>query len=188
MKLYVCCFSTFVALNVLGPIVSASTLTPSRISSARSVPSAVVVQQPSSSSQYKSFHEWKNSMVSTAETKARQTQDAIMSKQRSSASTNDPNLTTSKGSSEAGLSSQIQQMQLQLEKEEYQVSIAKELTISDYFVGYLTKQKDLKAAISEVSGRLTPEEVAELMSAYATNFFSSQPSVGAMSNRSGSNQ
>lgn len=188
MKLYVCCFSTFVALNVLGPIVSASTLTPSRISHARLTAVTAAVQLPTTTSQYKSFHEWKNSMVSSAETKARQTQDAIMLKQRSSASTTDPNLAGGKGTSEGGLSSQLQQMQFQLEKDEYQVSIAKELTISDYFVGYLTKQKDLKAAISDVSGRLTPEEVAELMSAYATNFFSSQPSVGATSIRSGSNQ
>lgn len=171
MKLYVySTTSTFVALLLLGSFSKATTLTPVRFS----MPVPIVV--PAKIHQFKSFHEWKASMVGAAEAKARQTQDAVMIKQRSSASASpmDPNANM-KGGSEAGLSAQIQQMQNQLEKDEFQVSIAKDLTISDYFVGYLTKQKDLSAAITEVSGRLTAEEVAELMAAYANNFFSSQP-------------
>lgn len=127
-------------------------------------------------------------MITAAEIRARLSQDAVMTKQRSSASA-DPNANMKSGA-EGGLSSQIQELQNQVEKDQYQVSIAKDLTISDYFVGYLTKQKDLSAAINEVSGRLTAEEVAELMSAYANNFFSSQPATGAASSpaRAGSNQ
>ena len=88
----------------------------------------------------------------------------------------DPNL-QAKATLESGLNQSLAEMQQQAEKEQYQLSVAKDLTISDYFVGYLTKQKDLSAAIKDVSGRLTPDEVSELMYAYANNFFSSKPST-----------
>jgi len=189
-----------VALSLLGSYSKASTLTSSHflLGSAPVVAAATSQTQSSlpltgtqKTHQYKSFHEWKNTMVSSAELRAKQAQDAVMLKQRTSASTKDPNLNKSNGG-ESGLSNQMQTLQNQLEKEEYQLSLAKDLTISDYFVGYLTKQKDMSAAITEVSGRLTPEEVAELMSAYANNFFSTTraataPSSGSLM-RAGSNQ
>ncbi|MBC7466397.1 MAG: hypothetical protein H7256_10425 [Bdellovibrio sp.] len=184
MKLYVYSISTFVALGLLGSFSKAATLTPARFSST----STVAATATTKGHQFKSFHEWKTGMISAADTRAKQAQDAIMLKQRTSASA-DPNAALKTGS-EAGVSGQIHEMQNQLEKEQYQLSIAKELTISDYFVGYLTKQKDLTAAINEVSGRLTPEEVAELMSAYANNFFTSVPANSAVNApaRAGSNQ
>ena len=49
--------------------------------------------------------------------------------------------------------------------------MAKDLSVTDYFVGYLTKMQDKKAAFNEVAGKLTAEEVAELMSAYANSVF-----------------
>jgi hypothetical protein len=55
----------------------------------------------------------------------------------------------------------------QLEKEELNLSNLKDLGISDYYVGYLLKQGSLDDAINSVSGKLTPEDVAELMRAYA---------------------
>ncbi len=58
----------------------------------------------------------------------------------------------------------------QLSKEQLQITIAGELTISDYFAGYLNKQNNLQMAINSVAGKLSSEEVAELMSAYAYNF------------------
>ena len=54
-----------------------------------------------------------------------------------------------------------------------QGDIAKDLTLADYFAGYLTKQRDQAQAIKEVSGRLSPEEVAELMTIYANSVFGS---------------
>ena len=61
----------------------------------------------------------------------------------------------------------------QLEKEELNLSNLKELGISDYYVGYLLKQGSLEEAISAVSGRLSTEDVAELMRAYAEQFSTS---------------
>jgi hypothetical protein len=42
-----------------------------------------------------------------------------------------------------------------------------ELTVSDYFVGYLSRFKDKKAAFQSAAKNLDFNEVAELMSAYA---------------------
>jgi hypothetical protein len=181
VKLYVYSISTFVALSLSGSFSTALALTPTRISAAPSSATAARTNQ------YKSFHEWKNSMISSAEARAKVSQDAVSSK-RGSAST-DPNL-INKTNSEAGISTRLEELHNQAEKDSYQVSMAKDLTISDYFVGYLTKQKDLTGAINEVAGRLSTDEVAELMSAYSTNFFSSQRINSALTGpaRSGTNQ
>ncbi len=53
---------------------------------------------------------------------------------------------------------------------------AEELTVADYFAGYLTKQRNQAQAIKEVSGRLSPDEVAELMTIYANSVFGSHSS------------
>jgi hypothetical protein len=54
--------------------------------------------------------------------------------------------------------------------------MAKDLSVTDYFVGYLTKLQDKKAAFNEVAGKLTAEEVAELMAAYANSVFGTHTS------------
>jgi hypothetical protein len=43
-------------------------------------------------------------------------------------------------------------------------------------VGYLTKIHDKKSAFKEVAGKLSPEEVAELMNAYANSVFGAHSS------------
>ncbi|MFZ3229599.1 MAG: hypothetical protein WA160_05295 [Pseudobdellovibrio sp.] len=177
--LYVYSITVFVALSLIGSFSKATIISSVHANPASlamtSIPLAV-----QSKNQFKSFREWKNSMIASADGRLKQSQDAISAKQRTSAS--ESRITT-----EAGILSNLTELQNQAEKDMYQVSMAKDLTISDYFVGYLTKQKDMPAAINEVSGRLTAEEIAELMSAYANNFFTSQP-VTAAPLRSGSNQ
>ncbi len=172
MKLYVTSISTFIVFALISISGAATPL-----------PAAKDI----GAFQFKSFREWKFSMVSSAELQAKQSRSAVFLKQRIAASSTDPNL-IQKSNPESGLSSQLQELQKQAEKDEYQLTITKELTISDYFVGYLTKQSDIKAAINEVSGRLSPEEIAELMAAYANNFFSSRPTSGLSPARAGSTQ
>lgn len=109
----------------------------------------------------KSYREWKQSMVSDAEGRVKSLKETLLKSR---------GLTLS--ATEAGLSGSLQKM---LDKEELQLSLTQDLSISDYFVGYLTKQKSVNQAIKEVSVRLSAEEVAELMTAYADNFFSSKP-------------
>ncbi len=177
MKLYVISTSTFIVFALFSMAVHATPV---------SNPSAAAAKQLISF-QFKSFREWKNGMIYMAEAQAKQSKNAVAMKQRIAASTTDPNL-SQKQNLESGLSMQLEELQKQAEKDQYQLSITKELTISDYFVGYLTKQNDMKAAINEVSGRLSAEEIAELMAAYANNFFSSRPSSGMAPTRAGTSQ
>lgn len=107
----------------------------------------------------KSYHEWKDAKIHLSESRIK-TLKKISS---------DPNLKI-KSNSEAGLSEELAQEILNL-------SISRDLTISDYFVGYLTQQSSLNTAVKDVAGRLSQEEVAELMMAYAEHFFQTRPST-----------
>jgi hypothetical protein len=55
-----------------------------------------------------------------------------------------------------------------------QTEMAKGLTMADYFAGYLTMQKNQAEAIKQVSSRLSPDEIAELMTIYANSVFGTQ--------------
>lgn len=113
------------------------------------------------SSGVQSYREWKNAKIHDAQMKIKNIKEKIGI---------DPNLLIKNVGSEAGLSRE-------LEREILNLSFTQDLTISDYFVGYLTRQASLDAAIKDISLRLTSEEVAELMSAYAENFFQTKPSA-----------
>ncbi len=117
----------------------------------------------------KSFREWKNAKIQEAEVRLKE----LKTKSK------DPNLSHKKGS-EAGLS---EELQYELELEHTNLSLSRDLTISDYFVGYLSKQNSLTAAINEVAGRLSPAEVAELMLSYADRFASLHPTAVKMAPR-----
>ncbi|MBC7740689.1 MAG: hypothetical protein H7061_00730 [Bdellovibrionaceae bacterium] len=115
----------------------------------------------------KSYREWKQYMVADAELRLRVTKDAMIGKSKAAPA----------NTIDSVLNNELKNLQNQFDKEKLQLSMTHDLTISDYFVGYLTKQKHLANAIKEVSGRLSAEEVAELMGAYANNFFSSTPRI-----------
>ena len=102
-----------------------------------------------------SYREWKNSKIHDAQMKIKTIKDKLGT---------DPNSQIKSAGTEAGLSKE-------LEREILTLSLTQDLTISDYFVGYLTRQASLDAAIKDVAIKLTAEEVAELMAAYAENFF-----------------
>lgn len=174
VKLHVLSISTFLLLSFAPPFLMAGA--PLQVAPAVKVPIY----------NFLSFREWKNSMIWAAESRLKGTQNALNLNHRLSASA-DPNLKGS-GGAESGLSVNLQELQKQAEKDQYQLLITKELTISDYFVGYLTKQKNITDAIKEVSGRLSAEEIAELMSAYANNFFTSKPTSPSAPSRAGFNQ
>lgn len=162
--LHVCCsIRTLVvlafALIAQSSIVNASMVVPK----APRQQVTVIHAGPSSNTAVKSYREWKQSKISEAEGRVKNLKETLLKSKGLSLS-----------ATEAGLSSNLQTM---LDKEEMLFSMAQDLTITDYFVGYLTKQKSVSQAIKEVSTRLSPEEVAELMTAYADNFFSSKPSA-----------
>ncbi len=129
------------------------------VAAAPSAPASATA--PTVTAPIKSYREWKQTMISDAGSRVKSLKENLWKSRTSASST-----------TEAALAPGLQNM---IDKEELQFSLAQDLTISDYFVGYLTKQKSLSTAIKEISGRLSAEEVAELMTAYADNFFSSKP-------------
>ncbi len=100
----------------------------------------------------KSYREWKNTMVDAAQLRVQKTKNSLEQHRQLSGLLIDPNLKN------------------QLSKEQLRAALASELTINDYFVGYLNKQTNLQQAIKGVAGKLSDDEVAELMSAYAYSF------------------
>lgn len=125
----------------------------------------------------KSYREWKVERVQLAQVKVTAIKAQIDAKKssRTAAIGVDPNIANS-STLEAGIGQDlsIEKLERQLRMEQYDLEVAKDLSVTDYFVGYLTKVQDKKAAFNEVAGKLTPEEVAELMTAYANSVFGAQ--------------
>lgn len=141
-------------------------------------PPVVAATAPAPASNIKSYNEWKKSKVAEIENKIKTLRERISNQSvRKIGSSKDPNMALSKTEFEGGLSSELQS---QLEREMLSLSMSHDLTISDYFVGYLTKQTSLEVAIRDVSARMTPGEVADLMVAFAEHFFQAR-SMGAKS-------
>lgn len=123
----------------------------------------------STTANIKSYNEWKKSKIAEIENKIKTLRERISNQSvRHIGSSKDPNMALSKTEFEGGLNSELQG---QLEREMLSLSMSHDLTISDYFVGYLTKQTSLEVAIRDVSARMTPDEVADLMVAFAEHFF-----------------
>ena len=101
---------------------------------------------------YKSYKEWKSQMVDQAQARLDRIKATLEQQRTTAGSKVDPNLKN------------------QLAREQLQVTISGELSITDYFVGYLNKQTDVAEAIKNTSGKLSAEDVAELMTAFAYNF------------------
>ncbi len=119
----------------------------------------------------KSFREWKSEKVQDALGKVTVTKTKIQI-----AKTKDPNLNRRKSALEATSGINSETLEEQLEQDQATLEMAKDLSVTDYFVGYLTKVDDKKAAFNEVAGKLTAEEVAELMAAYANSVFGTHSS------------
>lgn len=122
----------------------------------------------------KSYREWKMDKVQLAQGKvvSIKTQIDLKKVNRIAAPSVDPNM-AQKMSLEAASSQDmsVEKLERRLREEQYSLEVAKDLSVTDYFVGYLTKVQDKKAAFHEVAGKLSPEEVAELMTAYANSVF-----------------
>ena len=114
----------------------------------------------------KSFREWKSEKVHDALTRVTSTKTKIQL-----AKSKDPNLVRRKAGLEATSGVNSENLESQLQQDQSILEMAKDLSVTDYFVGYLTKIQDKKAAFNEVAGKLTSEEVAELMTAYANSVF-----------------
>lgn len=114
-------------------------------------------------SSFKSYKEWKSEKVQEAVVRL----DAV--KGRLGRRSMDPNLQKTTGTE--GRDPETKRLENEIHSDELSVESAKELTVSDYFAGYLIKVQNKRAAFKEAAGKFTAEEVAELMSAYADSVF-----------------
>lgn len=137
---------------------------------------AVVAAPAAAVSHVKSYREWKNERVQDAQGKVASLKTQIETRKQARAAIGvDPNLAIgrTRGGLEAVASRDLalEKMEKDLREDQYDLDVANDLTVTDYFVGYLTKVQNKKAAFQEVAGKLSPEEVAELMTAYANSVF-----------------
>lgn len=123
----------------------------------------------------KPFKEWKNEMIESAKQRWNTSKSQLEIYEGSVSSKS-----AIQSKSEEGLDPQREQLQDQIQADESYLLFTKDLTVSDYFVGYLVKQKNPQTAFKEAALKLIPEEVAELLNAYA-NHISESNSVGKSS-------
>lgn len=112
----------------------------------------------------KSYREWKTEKVTQASLRVNSVKAQLDKK-------TDPNLAMRTKTQLEGKNPATEKLERTLRVEQYDLELARDLSVTDYFVGYLTKVQDKKAAFQEVAGKLSPEEVAELMTAYANSVF-----------------
>ena len=110
--------------------------------------------------QLKTYSEWKQLKAAEVESRIRRLKEKLKSELDSSFESADPNLGSNLRKTEA---SSMNELVSQIEGESETLSAVNDLTMADYVVGYLSKQGNSDEAIREISGRLKPEEVAELI-------------------------
>ncbi len=130
-----------------------------------------------------SYKEWKMARVHGSQTRIVSIKNQIDNRRAVKAAIaaqgTDPNLQLrTKGTIEAASTADytVEKLERQLKAEQYNLELAQDLSVTDYFAGYLTKVQNKKSAFAEVAGKLSPEEVAELMNAYANSVFGAHAS------------
>jgi hypothetical protein len=128
---------------------------------------AAVVPAPVNMS-VQSYKEWKAQKIHEVQNRVDWLQQRLDLKKIELAQKKVPHKTEAQLSQELG----IEVTENQLKSDVYVLEMARDLTVSDYFAAYLTKQGHKKEAFKEVAGKMSPDEVAELMNAYANSMFS----------------
>ncbi len=118
----------------------------------------------------KSFRQWKNERIQESLAKFSSTRSLMDGRKIALVSTQQTGPSTK---TEAVVSRDISLVKLenQLRLDLMSLEMAKDLTVTDYFVGYVNKIHGKKESINEIAGKMSTDEVAELMSAYAQSIF-----------------
>lgn len=128
----------------------------------------------------KSYKEWKSERIQVAQVRVTSIKNQIENRKAvrvAIAQGADPNLQKIRGTEAASSADfMVERLERQLKMEQFNLELAQDLSVTDYFAGYLTKVQNKKSAFQEVAGKLSAEEVAELMNAYANSVFGSQGS------------
>lgn len=140
------------------PVVSPVTLV---ITKPLLAPSAPIVR---------SFKEWKNDKVQIAIKKVTITKAQIEYKKLNR------QFLQKTGDTTTVKDSDFDKLEAQLKNDLYSLEVAQELGVMDYFAIYLTKQENKVDAYKEAAQKMTPDEVNQLIKAYADSMFSSSGS------------
>lgn len=125
-----------------------------------------------SSAQVLTFKEWKDTHLQTSTKKVNRlrAQINLAKTPKRIHSSQDPNLKLRTGGEAASTAdATVERLSSELNNELENLEMAHDLTVTDYFVGYLTKVPNRQTAFDEVAAKLTPQEVSELMGAYANS-------------------
>lgn len=116
--------------------------------------------------QLRSYREWKTDKIQEAILKVATTKTQIEVRRLSQS-------IHSKTEAVATADMSTTQMENQLKADLTALEVAKDLTVTDYFVGYMSKIPDKVESIKEIAAKMKSDEVAELMLAYASSIFGS---------------
>lgn len=148
------------------PVVAAAQ--PSAPPPASAVPPAartVAVPTTSTVTPVKSYREWKNEKVQAAIKKVTITKAQIeYRKLNKQYLYTDPQISKTRDS-------ELERYETMLKSDMYALDAAQELGVADYFAGYLTIQDNKSDAYKLAAGKMTPEEVNQLIKAYADSMF-----------------
>lgn len=117
---------------------------------------------------FKSYKEWKKERVDLAEIQVKALKALVEERKKA-----DPNLPKTKGSE--ATANELIKLENELQLAQTNLDLTKEMGLPDFFAGYLIKTPNKQEAIREIAPRLSPEEVAELMKAYADFVFGTEP-------------
>lgn len=114
-------------------------------------------------SQILSFNDWKNLKINETKgrlsAKEREMQQFIKVRGRA--------LSSDKMKTQADLD-EMNKIESQLRNEELSFELAKDLTINDYFVGYIVKNKNLSnEELKEIVKKMSSEDLVEILSAFS---------------------
>ncbi len=129
---------------------------------------SVTQGQASEKASLKSYRQWKNDKIQEAMAKVTFSKSLIEVRKIAQTSKSKMEAVTMKDLNTTQIESQIKADLMALE-------MAKDLTVSDYFAGYLSKLPHRSDAVKEIAQKMTSEEVAELMMAYSNSLFGSSP-------------
>lgn len=125
----------------------------------------VVLTPPTS---VKSFKEWKNEKVQQAIKKVTITKAQIEYKKLNKQFLQRTEVVSAKDS-------ELDRLEGVLKNDLYSLEVTQELSVTDYFAIYLTKQENKPEAYKEAAQKMTSDEVNQLIKAYADSFFSPGP-------------
>ncbi len=136
------------------------------------VPASILLAKAAPAGVAKSFKEWKNEKVQLAIKKVTITKAQIEYKKL-----NKQFLQRSEPVPAKDID--VEKLEAVLKNDLYSLEVAQELSVTDYFAIYLTKQDNKADAYKEAAQKMTADEVNQLIRAYADSMFPSNGSAPA---------